>query len=428
MTSVVAPQLVTSQATTLSTNTSSAAQSSFRGATVATAIVVTTNIANIAEEAGMSVQEQLGAHIIKNKNKPDSAALPQVRLADMTEELGFIAQQHRVRDLKETQITDKSRTSHQENNFEFSLEAMQAPRAELDDARLERIYRELLDSPIPDRQALLAFVAKRFSESAYQFIILLYCHNRVEQDRQAAQQSTDIGWLGRLSQLKTVLTTTIRWCEEHWNQQLRAAINISSVVRQYIGREEAQSQSLHQFYCDAVLDYVDLNSLYRMVLTRFGIDRFPWAVEFLKRSLAADYDAQGSSIAKEKLRAIIDDMYQLTVLETIHVQCWQLQNQISRLIASEWQTASALLAAILGLQTQEPSRARISDTLAALEFKKRIEAEKIALLNGIKHIVRLIPLKMYRDSELRNKLLKKIQEYLDELVSTEESLEEEKNQ
>lgn len=389
-----------------------------------------TPIAHMAEELSIGLQGRLASAYMERRMhkpsvQPNSYVVPQ---SDMAEEMSMLVAGTKVTKKEEiTGIEHTLRHEEERASFEFDLKTMLEAFVDLDDGQLEQFYQELLGSRLLTGNGLKEMLLQRFSDPSLQYVAALFCLNKADAELQMLkdQPNADLQWLGKLGQLSKLLKKELRWYEENYSRQIRASMNISKVVRDLVAKQRGlQGQELHQFYKDAVLDYTTLRNLYGMILKRFGLEKFKSAVDFLMKSLMADFDSQGPSIEKTKLKAIMDDIYQLHVLESIHLQCTEMYGQLTRMLSALPYSIEFLLEHLLAFQAgQQPGLLGVNQYLEALLFMDKALHARILLLNGTKKIIRLVPLKMYKDKKTKDGQLDSIQVLLDEYAQAEDEAE-----
>lgn len=80
-------------------------------------------------------------------------------------------------------------------------------------------------------------------------------------------------------------------------------------------------QALRGFYFDAVKDYQGITTAFQDILENYGNKHIDSAIGFMLQALAADFRAKSSSIDREQLQVIMQDMQQLKALAAIYHQC-----------------------------------------------------------------------------------------------------------
>jgi len=387
-----------------------------------------TPLNHMAEEIGIAYQGRFASVILERRsnkahNEQNTYLVP--RVEEMDEEMSFAVANQKVTKKQEIDGIDNSyRKDSDREIFQFDLKTLLESFSELEENRLEQFYQDIVGTKNMSGDRLREMVQQHFADPSFQYVATLFCYNKAEAEllMLKEQGDADIQWLGQLGQLVKLLRKEVRWYEDNYGRQIRASVNISRIVRDLVSREKGLlGQELHQFYRDAVLDYSDLRSLYGMIMRRYTMDRFKWAVEFLMKSLTADYDAQGPSITKDKLKAIMDDIFQLHVLESVHLQCAELYGQMTRTMGSMAYSVEFLLEQLLAYQaSDQPGMLAVTRYMELLHFMDRHLWERIFLLNGTKKIIRLVPLKMFKEKKARDNQLDSIQSLLDEYSEAED--------
>lgn len=88
------------------------------------------------------------------------------------------------------------------------------------------------------------------------------------------------------------------------------------------------TSKLTSFYCDAVLDYNGPAKAFKKIIEQYGESSFKSALDFIRNALGADIQAQRSSVTSEKLQAVMNDVKDIYVLNTLLDQCNQLIKQL----------------------------------------------------------------------------------------------------
>jgi|GEM_PF-2989013 len=384
------------------------------------------SITHIAEEIGIAFQGRLASAILERRSNKPANQQTQYIVPDTenAEELSMLVAGSKVTKKEEINTIDDEHRLHDNVGTAFDLQALLTAFVDLDEVKLEQFYQEVLDARALTGQGLKDLLMQRFTDPTMQYVAILFCFNKADAELKMLKEQPNISlqWLGKISKLRKLLISELRWYEDNYSQHIRASMNISQVVRDMLNKQRGlMSQDLHQFYKDAVLDYTHLRHLYGMILKRFGLDRFKTSVDFLLKSLIADFESQGPSIAKPKLKAIMDDIYQLHVLESIHLHCAELYGQLTRSQSELPYSIEFLLENVLAFQAgSQPGLTGVHRYLDTLLFMDRALQAKILLLNGTKKIIRLVPLKMYKERQTRDDQLQALQTQLDELASAED--------
>ena len=211
---------------------------------------------------------------------------------------------------------------------------------------------------------------------------------------------------------------------ELWKKKgslIRAALNINDTAQVYLDSLNFGSpEELTQLYCDAVLDYGGIKETYRKIADQFGLSSLAQGIRFLLNALGADLRSEDSSIDRNKLKMIIDDMYQLKALTTVLEESERLWRVLSMVPQRFFEQALDLtLDLVLGMHRYSwIVSEKITQLLKVLGMAGL--AGEIRLLYDIRLMVTKIPLKIFPDEDTRRLVLETLQEILDEKIMTEE--------
>ena len=105
---------------------------------------------------------------------------------------------------------------------------------------------------------------------------------------------------------------------------IQAGLNVSAVAQAFAGREIGDIQQLRDLYREVVLDCEDINAAFQRVVEDHPGKSFDEAVRFMLKALGADLAAGTQTVSGVRLKRIMDDMYQLKSLNSVHEQCEDL--------------------------------------------------------------------------------------------------------
>lgn len=248
--------------------------------------------------------------------------------------------------------------------------------------------------------------AREFSpDVTHQFIALTHARD------QAREQGASVEVIAGLNQ-------ALEQLEKESGKEIQAGLNVSEVAQNFSSEALGETQDLRDFYRNVALDYSSTLDAYDKITEKYANENLPDAVHFLLESLSADLQANNQSISKVQLKLIMDDMYQLKLLNTMHSQCDTLINRMQKQfkgtrIAS---TSTALVRDLLMAKDQGWKGASFfADILDKLHIGGRDEGTYF--LQGFKEVLREVPLKVFDDDNLkRSRLLQAIQQQIDTLV------------
>ena len=261
--------------------------------------------------------------------------------------------------------------------------------------------------PGPDdlRQA-----ARRFSDDeTHQFLALTFTLE------EAAEQGADETVTGALEE-------AIAGLQAEHGPAIQAGLNVSAVAGRFAGGAVGDTQQLRDFYRDVVLDCEDIHAAYERVVADHPGENFDEAVRFMLKALGADLAASTQSVSKPRIRQLMDDMYQLKSLNTVHEQCEDLMRRVQRSFDAEPKPSAPrdLLGELLTAQNRAWQGA---DAFTGLPEKMGVHGDEagIYFLQGFKELVRFVPLKAFGDDlGKRDRVMISVQQALDVAIDNEE--------
>lgn len=132
----------------------------------------------------------------------------------------------------------------------------------------------------------------------------------------------------RLQRLEQDLLTELGELEHKHGAEIRAGINIDKVSNIFAGA--ISPKALRAVYKETILDYASLSTAYGEIIKRFGSKRFAKGLAFLLKAVAADLHAAMPSLPKNQLARIIEDMFTLKVLASLHERCEETMARLFR--------------------------------------------------------------------------------------------------
>ena len=232
---------------------------------------------------------------------------------------------------------------------------------------------------------------------------------------QAAEQNAD-------PVLGAALDEAIATLEGESGPAIQAGLNVSAVAQAFAGREIGDTQQLRDFYREVVLDCENINDAYQRVVEDHPGKSFAEAVRFMLKALGADLAASTQTASKVRLKQIMDDMYQLKSLNSVHEQCEDLIRRVQRNFdARPSPTASRdLMSELLTAQNRAWQGA---DAFSRLPQKMGVHGDEagIYFLQGFRELVRFVPLKAFGDDMTkRDRVMISVQQALDLAIDNEE--------
>ncbi len=332
---------------------------------------------------------------------------PSAELADAAEELTF-AQSETV----ERKLSQRKLKSHGHG----ANEAQELARRYLEeipdlerDGKLEEFAASVAEAGGDLSADALRERARQFSaDQTHQFSALAFARE------QAAGQ-------GANESLLAALDEAIGALEAEAGGAVRAGLNVSAVAAVFAGRGAGDVQELRDLYRAVVLDCEDIKAAYERVVADHPGEDFEPAVGFMLKALGADLAASAQSVSKPRLRQLVDDMYQLKSLNSVHEQCADLVRRVRRNFACE--LASTAPRDVLREVLSARDRAwQGADAFAGLPARIGVHGDQagIYFLQGLKEVVRFVPQKAYGgDAAQRDRVMLALQEALDAAIDAE---------
>jgi type III secretion protein W len=203
--------------------------------------------------------------------------------------------------------------------------------------------------------------------------------------------------------------------------QIRAALNTYGALGEWA--ESAQDVAdFQQTYNDVVLGDDTISQTLNLVLERLGGEAgedLGRGIETMIKALGADLSAARPSTDRNRLEALVQDVYQLTVVSTVLEGCKELTQKLKQDHATESLPPFELmkeLVAVTGEKWVTGSR------LMGLADKAGLQdaGGRIAFLTGVKAALRDMPPIVFTDADSRQSVLNAAQEALDEAIDREE--------
>lgn len=334
-------------------------------------------------------------------------------LASAAEEMSFMRAEKKTLDVSKRKINDK--TSIDLNAIEKAQDYLEKANDVNKDKHLKPLLDQLLRQTDTSPRQLQQNIQQAFKDPSQQYVALLYIKAELEKKKRRSPLS---------SHEESLLSATETLLDEMASSQasaIAAGINITTVASSNASDKLGSINGLRQFYRDSVLDYGGLSATFKTIIEEHGEESIAGSIMFLIKALGADISSEGPSIPKARLQMIVDDMYKLQSLGSIHNECTELLQQIQRIYA----------------HVDTPTNVTLMDKLLELVEKKWVNGIKISqmaqqllsnasdvepyFLRGMKEIIRAIPIKTFADPFDRDKLILSVQEALDIVIDAEES-------
>ncbi len=357
-----------------------------------------------AERAGQPVTSQFKGERVSLLPTPQSI------LADAMEELTFSF----------SEVSQKKEIS--ERNLRSGVKSFAMEQAEkymekvpdLDqDGALKKWVEDLKQMPqSASPKALMQRAQERFKDPSHAFLALSLAVDLLEHEAPDSELAVNA------KQAKEL------FYEQH-AEAIDAGINISREANNVKHAGLGNPQQLRDAYRDVVLDYGSIAIAYERIIAEFPGKPLPQAISFLMASLSADIHAsQRDSSRSVKLQGIVNDLYQVKQLNTMHKSCENLLQRCHDRYASKAPADHGLvdrtLAFVIELKDAEWQGSKVIDKALSYTGLKEREAS-IYFLQGFKEIARLIPMKVFSDNNQRERMLESVQQRIDVEIDLEEA-------
>ena len=201
---------------------------------------------------------------------------------------------------------------------------------------------------------------------------------------------------------------------------VRAGLNVTPRALQVADGDAEHVQALRETYRDTVVGYKGLKHVYDNLLGRFGGKDIRVHADFLIKAAGDDLASQGPSLRGAALKDVIDDLYHLETLVTLHSGC-EVSLEHMRQISSSFDSVNAgmMMSRVLALASEDWPDAQSLSSMAH-DLRAATPHEEINLLREVRHLVERLPEKIYVDGENRARLIDVIKQAQDDAVAREE--------
>lgn len=333
---------------------------------------------------------------------------PSAVLQDAAEELSFGESERTEKKLSQRKL------SSERINRNVALEQVQRYLEDVPDLEKNQKLADFANSALerkpPPNEDELRDSARQFSDDAtHQFLALSFLRDQAKRSGASADFVATVEGAGNALQ------------SDH-GPSIQAGLNVSGVAQRFSGESLGGMQQLRDFYRDIVLDCSSIKDAFQRITDDHPHKEFGDAVRFMLNALATDLDATPQSVSKGRLRQIMDDMYQLRALNSVHGQCGDLLTRVGRNFGAEVSPTATtnLLSELLSAQDRAWQGA---DAFAKLPAKMGLDGSdaNIYFLQGFKELVRFVPLKAFGDEvNVRDRVMGAVQQALDIAIDNEE--------
>ena len=363
---------------------------------------------------GGAQTEAPGQPLISEFKGKQAALLPDAKavLADAMEEMTFSF----------SEITQKKEIA--ERNLRSGVKSFAMEQAQKyleqvpdlnDDGALREWMAEVEETPkSTTAEMLLKRAQERFQDPSHAYLALSLAADM------AQHSDPDSEFAANAARAKAT------YYEQH-GDAIDAGINISPEVNKAEYAQLGGPQQLRDSYREVVLDYGSIGDAYDKIIEKFPGKPLSQALSFMMASLSADIHAnQRGSARSVVLQGIVNDLSQVKQLNTLYQSCQDLLQRCHNLFGSRPAGESGLVERMLAFIIELKDAEWRGDEVIgqALEHTGLKEPEgNIYFLQGFKEIARLIPLKIFEDSNQRERMLESVQQRIDQEIDHEAELE-----
>jgi len=338
---------------------------------------------------------------------PTQASLIQDAFEDSLEELTSSIGEKEEKDFSKRKVEEGKRTDQLDRVLKLKeVQQLVEQLKDLPKHELEKVLEQLLQSKNATARELHEQARQAFKEPAHEYAALKALVGALHE--QGAPKERIEAAEGALQQL----------LEEH-GPEVRAGLNVSGAAADAAAEGLGDVQSLRNSYRDAVMDYQGLSQAFDSLASQHTPEELPRAIRFLQQGLAADMTAQGTSIDRSKLNAILNDMYRLEVLSTMLERSEALAQKTKQRGAVTTARGTDLLKEVLAWQD---NKWLSPEQVSPLPGKMGIRdiGQEITFLTDFKELVRAIPENAFPDPAQKIRMLDAVQLDLDETIDREE--------
>jgi len=330
---------------------------------------------------------------------------------DSDEEAGFAMSERIEKQLAKRKIfDDRQKQAKVESKEGAHMSFEQAP-GKNSPVALKDLLDELKNLRKPTSQDILKEVGQRFSDVSDQYVAL------GEAQKQLREQGDHL--------LADLVQQAQDELMEASGPAIRAGLNILEPALESAEKGLGDVNDLRDFYRDHILTHEGILNTYRALRAEYGHGNIRDGLDFLLKATACDMEAEGPSIDRAHLKTVLDNFYEVGVINNISIQLTDLLNRMRK---NGEDGASTDVEALMD---------RIFELVEALKVEFGVVVQMPALLNiqdlpgqiyfltGLYEQLRLLPLKIYPSKDHRTRLLAAAQQALDYVIEEEEQQEDE---
>lgn len=329
---------------------------------------------------------------------PGAVSQGEFSLAESAEEISF-HMAHRIED----KIHSERKVRGERVAADITIESILAhlnSAAESDiQARLDALAEAILSGRTDPRSAIASF-----SENlTHQYLALHYVIQKGRRERAPEPL------LAEIADARAEL-------EELHGPAIRAELNTIDAASAY-ARDASDIRQFQRTYEDVVLGDATLAKTLSLALSRFGGKRVADGLRGLIQALGLDLAAARPSVSKERIHAILKDMYHLEVAVTVLDGCRELGTRLTDSVRASF-NAERLMQQVVNLLNDKWISV---SSLTALAQDQGVETipDRVAFLAGVRSVLKDLPLQVFPDDEVRAGVLETAQYALDAAIDEE---------
>jgi type III secretion protein W len=282
-------------------------------------------------------------------------------------------------------------------------------------AEIENLFRSMKDdraaqelgqissrviSSLKSNKSPRRFLQERFSDPSKRYLAIAYALGELQQNG---------GTPHEIERLHDLLAEA----EAFEGGAIRAGLNTVEVAAEFGAAEEGDR--FRKVYRDAVIGYESFAATLDGVLTQFGDEGFDKGVRLLLKALAADLQAARPSSEPARLHAILQDLFHLKSVSTVLHRC---RAMVERMIDAKAVAALNPIALTRDLLHVASETYVCPYHFSDLARKYGIaEGEpQVTFFTGAMGAMRSMPLKAFKNEELRFKAIDAVQTALDAIL------------
>lgn len=277
------------------------------------------------------------------------------------------------------------------------LQQSQDPNAQ---AKLEALVEKLLSGHGSPRQQ----TAQAFGDVSQQFLALQYALRKGEQD-------------GASPDVLETLRDALADLEIDSGPQIRAGLNALGSATEFAS-DASGVLAFQNTYRDIVLGENTLGKTLDLALDRFGGKDMARGLAQLVAALGQDLSSTRPSTDPNRLQALTSDLYHLQVAATVLDGCAELSDSMHS--KGQGSPDSERLMRDLVSLTGEKWLSESRFTSLAQQHGVTSPEGRVALLTGIKSLLRDLPVQVFPDSDTRQATLSATQDALDMAIDEED--------